>query len=162
MRYKRLRVEGGTYFFTVVTHRRRPVFEDSKRVEIYRACLADVRRRHPFDVRAEVILPDHLHTIWTLPAGDADFSMRWRQIKSHFTRLMRRADQTSASYWQSRFWEHLIRDDADYHRHADYIHLNPVRHGYVSAPSEWRHSTFHEWVARGHYDQDWGRGALPE
>jgi len=67
-----------------------------------------------------------------------------------------------ASVWPHRFWEHLIRDDADFHRHVDYIHLNPVRHGYVLAPSEWKYSTFHEWVGRGHYDINWGSGGLPE
>ncbi|MEM9118698.1 MAG: transposase [Cyanobacteria bacterium P01_F01_bin.56] len=120
-----------------------------------------------FNVEAIVVLPDHLHCIWTLPAGDADFSTRWRLVKSHFTRhcpeqykqarsLSRRHKQEQA-VWQRRFWEHQIRDEPDFARHVDYIHINPVSHGLVRAPIEWPYSSFHRFVEQGFYSLDWGK-----
>jgi putative transposase len=121
-------------------------------------------RRYPFDTNAICILPDHLHAIWTLPEGDADFPRRWSLIKSAFSRVLPPADDRSASkiarrekgIWQRRYWEHAIRDDADFARHVDYIYYNPVRHGLVSKVSDWPHSSFHRDVADGLLPEDWG------
>lgn len=172
MRYRRSRRAGATHFFTVVTEQRRAIFADPGVVTIFATALASVRDRHPFNLDAQVILPDHLHALWTLPEGDADFSTRWRLIKSTFTRAYLREHwagepgrskkaKGEQSVWQRRFWEHTIRDEADFATHFDYIHYNPVGHGLVAAPRDWPHSTFGEWVARGAYEPGWGSGEMP-
>ncbi len=173
MRYRRVRIEGATYFFTVVTEGRRPLFADPDHIALLDEAIAKIRVRHPFDLVAQVILPDHLHAIWALPDGDANFSTRWRLIKEAFTRefLKRRAapevnaarrNKGEQAVWQRRFWEHLIRDERDFAAHLDYIHLNPVHHGLVSAARDWLYSTFQEWVERGAYEPTWGSNELPE
>ena len=165
MRYRRVKIEGATYFFTLVTHERRKLFNDPE--------LARIQARHPFEQVAFVVLPDHLHAIWQLPSNDADYSMRWRLIKEAFTKAYlklypppainaSREKKGEQGLWQRRFWEHLIKDDEDFADHVDYIHLNPVRHGLVAAPREWRHSSFAAWVARDVYDLTWGSGEMPE
>jgi len=121
------------------------------------------RQRRPFAVEAIVILPDHLHCIWTLPPGDANFSARWHDIKARFTAQIppgerlsaRRLEKGERGIWQRRFWEHVIRDERDYERHVDYIHYNPVKHGHVIRPADWPYSSFHRYVQSGIYDLDW-------
>jgi putative transposase len=173
MRYRRMKLEGASYFFTLVTEHRQPLFRNAAVVRLFQNAVAEVRARHPFALQGQVILPDHLHALWTLPDGDAAYSTRWRLIKSSFTRALLR-NQTAAvpsesrrskaeqAVWQRRFWEHLIRDDSDFAAHLDYIHFNPVRHGLAAAPRDWPYSTFREWVARGIYDPDWGSSVPPE
>ena len=115
---------------------------------------------------AVVILPDHLHCVWRLPDGDADYSTRWSLIKATFSRSLARGERRSASrikrgergIWQRRFWEHCLRDENDYARHVDYIHWNPVKHGHVDRATDWAYSSFHRYVARGVYASDWGGG----
>jgi putative transposase len=124
---------------------------------------------HPFKIEAIVILPDHLHCLWTLPAGDADFSTRWRLIKSYFSHhcattyqgrvSVSRQRQQEKAVWQRRFWEHQIRDETDFIRHVEYIHYNPVKHGLVKAPIEWEYSSFRYYIRTGRYSADWGGGA---
>jgi putative transposase len=174
MRYRRVRIEGATYFFTVVTHQRRPIFRDPLSVALLDEVIGKIRTWHPFEIDAQVVLPDHLHALWTLPEGDADYSRRWRLIKEAFTRahvkrqrLRSGWDETSAhqndqAVWQRRFWEHLIRDERDFATHLDYIHLNPVQHGLTQAPGDWPHSTFSRWVARGTYEPNWGSDSPSE
>ena len=174
MRYRRARLKGGTYFFTVVTHKRVKIFNHSDNVELLRQAFRKVIKRHPFKIDAFVLLPDHLHCIWTLPKGDADFSMRWRLIKSNFSRQLdhlgwiegrnptkttvSRFRKNEKSIWQRRFWEHLIRNHQDLRRHVEYIHYNPVKHGLTKAPGEWDYSSFHRYVDKGIYDVKWGAG----
>jgi putative transposase len=132
-----------------------------------------IRRRHPFELDAYVVLPDHLHALWTLPEGDMNFSTRWRLIKESFTRAYIKAQgapyrnesrrsKGEQGVWQRRFWEHVIRDDADFARHLDYIHINPVHHGLTAAARDWPHSSFWAWVERGAYDPLWGSDVPPE
>jgi putative transposase len=113
-----------------------------------------------------VVLPDHIHAVWRLPAGDANFPGRWRRIKQRVTLAMRAELRSAGSAWQPRYWEHLIRDDEDLQRHVDYIHYNPVKHGLVQAPRDWPHSSFHRFVAQGLLAAGWGGPAesldLPE
>ena len=157
--YRRVRLKRGCYFFTVVTAARRPILTDN--ISILRNAFAHVRSRHKFTIDAVVVLPDHIHCIWTLPDGDDDFSTRWRLIKSTFSRYMtvipdegkRRGER---DIWQRRFWEHLIRDDEDFQRHVDYIHYNPVKHGYVECVADWPYSSFRRFVRQGVYGEDWG------
>lgn len=120
----------------------------------------------PFQVDAWVLLPDHMHCIWTLPEGDYDYSSRWSQIKHHVSyvcrseygaRLTRSGEKRGeAAIWQRRFWEHRIRSDIDMERHVDYIHYNPVRHGHVAQAAAWPYSTFLRHVREGVYPMDWG------
>jgi putative transposase len=153
--YRRFQVEGGTYFFTVVTARRRPWLGHPETLNLLGRVLRSVRASQPFTTDAMVVLPDHLHCIWTLPPSDTDYSRRWRCIKQRMTLQMRGARGHTTALWQPRFWEHLIRDDIDFQRHVDYIHYNPVKHGLTERPADWRASTFQHYVARGWYAVDW-------
>ena len=168
MRYRRARITGGTYFFTVVTFKRSKSLTQPENVVILRRAFKHVMDNHPFAIDAMVVLPDHLHCIWTLPRGDDDFPMRWRLIKGYFTRNVderyrhapfeSRTSKREQAVWQRRYWEHMIRDELDFIKHVEYIHYNPVRHGFVKAPKDWEYSSFHRYVKLGKYPLDWGAG----
>ncbi len=161
MQYRRAFQPGGMFFFTLVSYRRRPMFRRAIARSILRNAIRETQRRRPSVIDAMVLLPEHLHTIWTLPEGDADFSTRWRKINESFTRAFLasggegfdvtpgQSRKRHAGVWQARFWEHMIRDDCDYRRHVDYIHYNPVRHGLASCPHKWQWSSFSNWVKSG-------------
>ncbi|OSI15484.1 REP-associated tyrosine transposase [Neisseria dumasiana] len=152
MRYRRYYRAGGTYFFTVVAHKRQPILTGDAVRSALRKAVSAVREKYPFEIAAWVLMPDHLHTIWHLPENDADFSERWRQIKRHSQYLI----GSDMRLWQKRFWEHAIRDEADFARHFDYVHFNPVKHGHVSKVSDWPFSTFHRYIKQGIYPLNWG------
>jgi putative transposase len=168
--YRRIYVPGGTCFFTVVTECRACLFSDESARKLLRKAFVDCMRRWPFQIQALVLLPEHWHTIWTLPEGDTGFSKRLAVIKKEFTkswlglggleqpRSGSRARNRRRGVWQRRFWDHLIRDEEDFARHFDYIHYNPVKHGHVRYPVDWPYSTFHSWVKRGEYPREWGCG----
>jgi len=168
MHYRRATTSGATYFFTVVTYQRQVVFDTSETISLLRHAFRAVKTNHPFSMDAIAILPDHLHCVWTLPPNDADFSMRWRLIKSTFSqscpdrykryRSPARLRKQEQAIWQRRFWENQIRDERDLRQHMDYIHYNPVRHGLVNSPYAWPFSSFRQHVVRGYYDADWGAG----
>jgi putative transposase len=170
MEYRRAFVAGGTYFFTAVTEKRRPILASADAVAVLRGAFRHVRQRRPFWVDAAVVLPDHLHCIWTLPPGDADFATRWRLIKTGFTKhcdpALRvvpnaaRSAKGEQALWQHRYWEHMIRDETDLRLHVEYIHFNPVKHGLAQSPFEWPFSSFRRYVADGRYPQDWGSDPL--
>jgi putative transposase len=165
--FKRYHIPGATYFFTVVTYARRPLFRSSAARARLRRAIEFARERRPFDLPAIVLLPDHLHCMWTLPPGDSDYSTRWRKIKEDFTRAYAETGGHPAGVspaqhrkglrgvWQQRFWEHTIRDEEDFGRHLDYIHYNPVKHEYVRCAHEWRWSSFERWIRAGVYDASW-------
>jgi len=161
VRYRRNFVPDGTFFFTVtLADRRSSALVDH--VDALRAAFRAGRRERPFTVDAIVILPEHLHAIFTLPAGDADFSGRWRRIKGHFSNHMitvaasaKRHPNGDYALWQRRFWEHTIRNEDDFARHVDYIHFNPVKHGLVSRVRDWPYSSFHRYVREGLLADDW-------
>ena len=164
--YRRAQVPGGTFFFTVnLLDRRRHLLVDH--VDTLKAAFRAVRATRPFSIDAAVILPDHLHCVWTLPPGDPDFSTRWRLVKSGFARSLPAGEIRSArrmrpgerGVWQRRFWEHQIRDRRDFEAHVEYIHFNPVKHGHVGAAKDWPHSSFARYVAAGVYGEDWAAGA---
>ena len=171
-RFRRYRVEGATYFFTLVVERRRPLFADGSARENLGRILRECRTRWPLTTDAIVLLPDHLHAMWTLPPGDVEYSTRWAWAKKEFTKwwLDRGGSEShvttgreSAGYrgvWQPRFWEHTIRDETDFENHMDYIHFNPVKHGYVGRPQDWPWSSFRRWVDVGEYDLNWGTGEV--
>jgi putative transposase len=160
--YRRNHAAGGTYFFTVnllersssalVTH-----------IDVLRGAVRRVRASRPFHIDAWVVLPDHMHAIWTLPPDDSDYSSRWKAIKIVFAKALPKTERLSAvraargerGIWQRRFWEHTIRDEHDYAAHMDYVHINPVKHGLVGSVRDWPHSSFHRCVAQGVYPVDW-------
>lgn len=158
--YRRARSEGATWFFTVVTAQRRRILATEHAVSVLRQSVAAARRQKPFHVDAWVVLPDHTHAIWTLPPGDRDFSSRWGLIKAGFSRNSglphTSAKRRDSGLWQPRFWEHGIRDAADYDSHMDYVHYNPVKHGYVTRVKDWPYSSFHRAVRENLYPLGWG------
>ena len=163
MRYRRANAEGGTYFFTVNLADRHSDFLVQHIVDL-RAVMQAVKIAHPFSIVAMAVLPEHLHAIWRLPPGDADYPLRWSQIKAGFSRRLpkderirtTRQTKRERGIWQRRYWEHQIRDEDDLARHVDYIHYNPVKHGLVSRPVDWPHSTLHGYIERGILTPDWG------
>jgi putative transposase len=159
MQYRRAFTPGGSFFFTLVTQGRRPVFSSAQAVETLRGAFRSVRASRPFEIAAMVVMPDHLHCIWILPPGDADFPTRWRLIKTWVTKHSGAAGRAQA-VWQPRYWEHQIRDDADFARHLDYIHYNPVKHGLAASPMAWPYSSFRRHVQAGVYPANWGENAM--
>lgn len=165
--YRRAYVPGGSFFFTAVTYQRRKILTERIARICLRNAIQSVRRRIPFRINAIVLLPDHLHTVWTLPRGDHGFSTRWRQIKSLFTRNFSlptdrsqngsRARKREREIWQRRFFEHTCRDEKDFSRCIDYVHINPLKHGIVERVADWPWSSFHRYVRLGTYQSDWGR-----
>ena len=165
--YRRDQTLGGTWFFTVIAFNRRPIFCD----EIFRKSLKQsiqrTRKKYPFKIDGLVLLPDHLHCVWTLPVGDANYSLRWKLIKQFVTKDCRdhfhmksgltdaKRKRRESDIWQRRFWEHKIRDDNDFANHLDYIHFNPVKHAHCDTPVSWRFSSFHRYHAMGVYPKNW-------
>ncbi len=156
MEYRRLYVPGGTYFFTLVTNQRNRIFNDGIAIKTFWQAIDYVKFRHPFTIVANVLMPDHLHIILTLPQGDSNYSTRWRLIKSCFSRNYKN-NNPSPPFWQNRYWEHLIRDEEDLATHIDYIHYNPVKHGYTDLPSKWKNSSFTRFMEDGFYGDNWSQ-----
>ena len=167
-RYRRAHTAEATYFFTVVTFHRQALLCEPKMQMALRKAIETVRAKRPFTIEAWVLLPDHLHCIWTLPAGDADYATRWGMIKRQVSlacgmeyrhpewiTASKRAHRES-TIWQRRYWKHQIRDDLDFARHVDYVHYNPVKHGLCERVAAWPYSKFHRYVAQGVYATDWG------
>lgn len=154
---------GGTYFFTVNLLERGGNDLLIRRVEALRDAVRVTRAERPFEIVAWVVLPDHMHAIWTLPEGDADYATRWGAIKSRFSRSIpttefvntSRQSRRERGIWQRRYWEHTIRDERDLANHIDYIHINPVKHGYVTHAADWPHSSTHRFIADGIVNRDW-------
>jgi len=171
--YRRRYVPGGTYFFTVVTHLRRAILTTDLARPLLREAILEEQVHRPFDLLAIVLLPDHLHAVWTLPENDSDYSSRWSRIKESFTRSYlaiggeegatteRRKARGERGIWQRRFWEHTIDGEDDLKRCLDYLHYNPVKHGLVERVSDYPWSTFRKFVRIGEYDLHWGTGEAP-
>ncbi|MFC5479203.1 REP-associated tyrosine transposase [Massilia suwonensis] len=169
-RYRRART-GTTYFFTLVSYARRPILCQEPIRKLLRLAVQNVRARRPFEIDAWVLMPDHLHCVWTLPEGDRDYSTRWAQIKRTVSRFCgedmlvghpvseSRRKHRDSVIWQRRFYEHQIVDEDDFGRHVDYVHFNPVRHGHAENAASWPFSTFHRYVRAGLLPADWGGSA---
>lgn len=165
--YRRTFLAGGTFFFTLVTQSRRPLFADDTPRRLLGQAIRTVQAEQPFEVVAIVLLPEHLHCIWTLPEEDQDYPIRWARIKKLFVEVWTAAGGNEAAIscarlkrhergvWQKRFWEHRIRNERDMMHHVNYIHYNPVKHGLVHCPHAWPHSSFHRWVKQGYYTENW-------
>ena len=172
--YRRIFIPGDMYFFTVVTYNRTPFLTTPLARSILRHAWKSVQTRHPFEMIAMCLLPDHLHCLWMLPENDPNYSIRWRAIKGLFSREFTarggfqgeinhsRSKRREKAVWQRRFWEHTIRNEEDYNRHFDYIHFNPAKHGFVKTVNDWPWSTFHKYRRLGHYPPDWGANDLKE
>ena len=166
MQYRRAVIPGGAIFFNLVMDRRRPVLASNEAVDVLRNAFRSVRQSHPFEIDAIVVLPDHLHCIWTLALDDPDFSTRWRLIKTWFSKhcpdTFRRTSDAARlrkgeqALWQHRYWDHQIRDETDFSRHVDYIHYNPVKHGLAQSPLDWPYSSFGRYLKAGVYASGWG------
>lgn len=165
--YRRVYVPGGTFFITLVIYQRKPLFSNIENISKLRCAVATVRSEMPFEIIGAVVLPDHIHFLWTLPADDQAYSKRVGRLKVLFTQSLRgkgallqnistsRSKHRESDVWQRRFWEHTIRNEADFERHLEYIHYNPVKHGFVSCPHLWEYSSFHRWVQKGTYKNNW-------
>lgn len=164
--YRREWIPGGTYFFTVNTYQRQKLLTKLPFYQALKASIKEVRKDHPFEIIAFVLLPDHLHCIWTLPENDGNYSLRWSLIKRKVSQETRiylpdsisdsRIKRHESGLWQRRFWEHRIRDENDLEMHVNYVHYNPVKHGYVNNVSEWSYSSFHRYARKGILPVDWG------
>jgi putative transposase len=151
--YRRVWVPGATYFFTVNLHDRQSDLL-VRHVELLRHAVRTVKEKHAFEIVAWVVLPDHMHAIWTLPFDDADYALRWRAIKSIFSRELPKTESTTPTrarrgergIWQRRFWEHMIRDERDLDQHISYVHFNPVKHGRAETATDWQHSSIHQYL----------------
>jgi putative transposase len=166
MDYRRYYHPGGSYFFTVVTEKRKPLLIQN--IDRLRAAFRHGMQKYPFTIDGIVVLPDHLHTLWRLPEGDDNFSIRWMLIKRKFSAGLKtdfvnhsKQRKREKGIWQRRFWEHFIRDENDWNQHLDYIHYNPVKHGYCDKPGDWPYSSFHRAVRQGLYQADWGSEVEP-
>ncbi|MBX9791978.1 MAG: transposase [Pirellulales bacterium] len=171
--FKRWYVPGGTYFFTVVCYQRSRLFEHERARRLLGDVIRRVRQDSPFHVVASVLLWDHLHMVWSMPTGDCAYSDRWRRIKRDFTVEWLAAGGVAVAVksaqarrghrgiWQRRFFEHLVRDESDLDRICDYVHFNPVKHGYVESPWDWQWSTFRRFVSAGQYTRAWGAKPPP-
>jgi putative transposase len=165
-RYRRLKIEGGAFFFTLALADRNSDLL-VRHIERLRRAYAEVEKRRPFETVAICILPDHIHALWQLPEDDTDYAARWSLLKSSFSRGLPAAKIRSVSkitkrekgIWQRRCWEHAIRDDTDFERHVNYIHYNPVKHGLVTRVADWPFSSFHRYVAQGILPADWAGDA---
>ncbi|MDD1650201.1 MAG: transposase [Methylococcaceae bacterium] len=162
--YRRYRVAGGTYFFSVnLLVRKQDLLV--RHIDDLREAVRVTKQERPFHIDAWVVLPDHMHCVWTLPPGDDDFSNRWKAIKIRFVQQLPRTERRSKvriakgerGIWQRRFWEHVVSDDNDYARHVDY--WNPMKHGLVQRKSDEPYSSFHRYVRQGVLAIDWGGGA---
>lgn len=162
--YRRLYHQGGCYFFTVNLANRHSTLL-TEHIDLLKQSIRHVKQKHPFHIDAIVVLPEHLHCVWTLPANDMDYSTRWRLIKSYFSHHLpyledeicshSRAKKSERGIWQRRFWEHLIKSEDDYRTHIDYVHINPVKHHHVTHVIDWPYSSFHQRVKQGVYRMDW-------
>jgi putative transposase len=168
MQYRRAWAPGGTYFFTLALQdRSQSLLTDH--IAPLRAAFRDTRARHPFEILAMVVLPDHLHCVWQLPEGEQDYPLRWNLIKGAFSRQLPSTETIQLSrhlkrekgIWQRRYWEHQIRNPDDLQGHLDYIHYNPVKHGYVERASEWPYSSIHRYIRHGLLKPDWA-GSTPD
>lgn len=161
--YRRFFRPGGTWFFTVNLLERKNNDLLVREIDLLRESIRKVKKQYPFEIVAWSVMPEHMHCIWKLPEGDADFPLRWRLIKSRFSRNLPNTEYCSPArrkngergIWQRHYWEHLIRDETDLQKHIDYVHVNPLKHGWVNQVKDWPYSTFHVFVQRGLYPPDW-------
>ncbi|MFA5960273.1 MAG: transposase [Tatlockia sp.] len=161
--YRRSVVEGGVFFFTLtLQNRNASLLVDY--IHLLTEAVQTVKKEHPFHIKAYVILPEHLHMVWALPQNDSHYSLRWKKIKTLFSKSLARSGvplsktrHNEYTLWQRRFWEHTIKDEQDFENHVHYIHYNPIKHGLVKDLNDWPYSSFHHYVKSGRIDKNWGK-----
>lgn len=165
--YMRPRVPAATIFFTVALAQRGGDLL-LREVDRLRGVVAQVRQHRPFQINAFVVLPDHIHAIWTLPAGDRDYALHWGAIKAQFSMGLATGPLRAShivrrekAIWQRRFWEHHIRDQADLAAHIQYWWGNPVKHSLVKRAVDWPYSSIHADIRAGRVEPEWS-GEPPE
>ncbi|CAM2949420.1 REP-associated tyrosine transposase [Legionella worsleiensis] len=164
--YRRNFVSGGTFFFTLtLRNRKSSVLIDQ--IHLLKEAVQITKAQHLFLIKAYVILPDHLHMIWQLPEGDANYSGRWKKIKALFSKSINKSAfplsktrHNEYCLWQRRFWEHTIKDAKDFENHVNYIHYNPIKHGLVECLHHWPHSSFHHYFKTGKISRNWANSVL--
>ena len=162
MNYRRIFIEGAYYFFTLNLQDRTQDYL-LRYIQELRIAFAEIKKRHPFDIIAICVLPEHLHLLIKLPENDHNYPMRIRMIKAKFSQFLPKTENISLSrtrknergIWQRRYWEHTIRNQQDLEQHIDYIHINPVKHGYVNRVADWQYSSFHQYVKQGILPLNW-------
>ena len=159
--YRRSFVPGGTFFFTVTLRNRKSCLLVEK-INLLKEAVQRVKDQHAFQIKAYVILPEHLHMIWELPQEDSNYSERWKKIKVQFSKSVHKSGvelpktkHNEYCFWQRRFWEHTIQNMSDFENHVNYIHYNPIKHGLVNDLREWPYSSFHHYVQRGWLCENW-------
>lgn len=165
--YRRLYIPGGTIFLTIVTYQRQRIFAKSENIALLKNAIAKIRTEKPFEITGAVVLPDHLHFLWTLPANDSNYSYRVSRLKVLFTKSLRgkkyqpqntstsRIKHRESDVWQRRFWEHTIKNENEFENFLNYIHYNPIKHGLVSCPHLWQYSSFKTYINKGVYEKNW-------
>jgi putative transposase len=163
MNIRRYYVPNAIVFITQVVADRQPIFQNPDHIALLRTMLHQAKALYPFVMLAYVFLPDHFHLL-IRPTGQSTITAIMHSLKPNFTKRYKATLGIDApmQFWQRRFWDHIIRNEDDLHRHLDYIHYNPVRHGLVDQPEAWPHSSFLTWKERGAYADGWGWGPLPE
>jgi len=161
MDFRRYYIPNAIVFITQAVQDRQPVFASTQHLDLLRSTLRNVQALHPFAMLAYVFLPEHLH-VMLKSTGRSNFSQIMHSLKPNFTKAYKQAVGLTGNvkFWQKRFWDHVIRDEDDLHRHLDYIHYNPVKHGWVARPEDWPHSSFLHWKNRGAYPEQWGWSPL--
>lgn len=164
MNYRRLYIENSKIFITMVTSKRRPILIEN--INILRESFKQIKNKIEYKIEAIVILPDHIHMIIE-PKETKKYPEIIKGIKTYFSRAIdetkldnyeltqSRKDKKEKDIWQRRYWEHSITDEADLRKHTDYIHYNPIKHGYVKQAKKWKYSTFKKCVQQGFYDENW-------
>ena len=161
--FHRYYIPNAIIFITCITQDRAPFLRAEADIKLFIETLRNVQQIHPFRLLAYVILQDHFHWLMRVEKESGNFSDVLQSIKRNFTLNYKDAHHipTPLRLWQSRFWDHIIRDEKDIERHFDYIHWNPIKHGYVHRPEDWPHSTYAHWLKLGYYGLEWGRGEEP-
>jgi putative transposase len=161
--YRRFYIPNAIVFITCVTRNRYPYLKSQSDIELFFTTLKNVNAIKPFELMASVILPDHFHWLMKTDQLSGNFSIVMHSTKSNFTRNYKREHnvQRSISIWQRGFWDHVIRNERDLKIHLDYIHWNPVKHGFVTKPEDWIYSTYRNWLDRGYYEVGWGWNKEP-
>jgi putative transposase len=161
--FHRYYVPDAVIFITNVTNKRIPYLESAENIDLLWTVLRKVKEIHPYSLLAYVILPDHFHWLMRVESTGGNFSQVMRSIKANYTLEYKKKYEIEKPFtlWQSRFWDHVIRNERDLEQHFDYIHWNPVKHGYAKDPAEWVHSSYQHWFTRGYYPDEWGRGLEP-
>ncbi len=165
MNYKRIFLNGYSYFITVVTYQRNPILIEN--IDLLRESFKYAKTKFDFHIEAVVILHDHFHLIMELD-NPKEYPKIIGTIKSYFSKncdpgfyshllqSQSRIEQNYKPVWQKRFYEHTIRDEKDFRLRLEYIHFNPVKHGLVQCVKDWEYSSFSKFVQLGDYDREWG------